>query len=96
MKRLFFGIVETVVSFIVIVAIAAVIYTGCGAIKPIIRTIVDIATLLCENAASEQPISALQGKTPQQFCKVKANVQPFIDQVKYAKMNASRKMGLVK
>jgi hypothetical protein len=67
---------------------------GCAALKPIIRTIVDIATLLCENAASEQPISALQGQTPQQFCKVKANVQPFIDQVLSAKLNASRKTGL--
>jgi len=99
MKRLFLGIVETVVSFIVIVAIAAVIYTGCGAIKPIIRNIVDIAEiagLLCENTMSEQPVSKLKGKTVQAFCKEKANLQPFIDEVKGSKLAASRKLGLVR
>jgi len=69
---------------------------GCGSAMNVIRTIIDIATLLCENAASEKPIDVLKGQTPQQFCKTKENLQPFIDQVTRAKMAASRATGLSK
>jgi len=72
---------------------------GCGSLKPIIRTIVDvieIAGLLCENTMSEQPAALLKGKTVQAFCKEKEHLQPFIDEVKGSKLKASRKLGLAR
>jgi len=67
---------------------------GCAAAMPIIRTIVDIATLLCENAASEKPIAVLQGNTPQQWCRIQTNLQPFVDDLLKARQSASEKTGI--
>ena len=80
--------------FCVFVVVSCII--GCAAAMPIIRTIVDIATLLCENAASEKPIAVLQGKTPQQWCKIQTNLQPFIDDLLKAKQTASEKAGIAR
>jgi hypothetical protein len=78
-------------------ALSAALFCGsCAALKPIIRTIVDIATLLCENAASEKPIAILQGKTPQQWCKIQTNLQPFIDEVLKARQAATEKSGIAR
>lgn len=78
------------------IALSALIFCGCAAAMQTIRTIIDIATLLCENAASDQPIDALRGQTPKQWCATKANLQPFIDQVTKAKYTASKEAGLSK
>jgi hypothetical protein len=81
---------------VVLAIFLAMAIFACGSAMQVIRTIIDIATLLCENAASEKPISVLKGQTPQQFCKTKENLQPFVDQVTRAKMAASRATGLAK
>jgi len=73
----------------VLVGIAIVWYlASCAAMLPVIRGIVDIATLLCENSMSEQPKAVLGGKTVKQFCRIEKNLKPFIDETLKAKQNA--------
>lgn len=64
--------------------------------KSAIKTIDDIASDLCMFAASEQPQEALGGFSPGDFCKVKDNLQPFIDEALAAKMAASQASGFAR
>jgi len=58
---------------------------GCGAVKPVARTINDVATVLCELYATENPNVISDGLDPSQWCQVKRNIDPFIDEVLAAK-----------
>jgi hypothetical protein len=66
---------------------------GCAAIKPIIRTIVDVAEILCILTAEKQNQKALMDMTPQQWCAVETNLQPFIDQLFAAQKAAAVQKG---
>ena len=79
-----------------VIAIVIAISFSCAAALPIIRTITDIARLLCENAASEKPISVLNNETPQAWCAHEKNLRPFIDGILNAKATASEKAGITK
>ena len=52
---------------------------ACASIKPAIATIDDVASDLCVLFAVDNE-SELGGLTPAQFCSIKENVQPFIDE----------------
>jgi len=80
---------KTVIAFIVVC-----FAIGCAAALPVIRTIIDIARLLCENAASEQPIEVLDNETPKAWCAHEKNLRPFIDGIVDAKSSASQKAGI--
>jgi hypothetical protein len=65
----------------------------CAEALPIIRTILDVATILCEVTAEEQPKDELGGLTPAQWCSIPENVQPFLDGAKAAQEEAAGKAG---
>jgi hypothetical protein len=72
-------------KLLAIVTLSCVLYTGCAALWPTVRTIVDIATDACELWASEQHKIAL---SPQDFCDVAENVEPFLQQQRLAQAQA--------
>jgi hypothetical protein len=74
---------------IVVLALVA----GCGWLGSAIRTTIDIARCLCEVVAAEQPEGELAGMSPEEWCEVRENLEPFIDEVTRAKAAASRKAG---
>ncbi len=59
---------------------------SCAGLKPILRTIDDVAQDLCLIFATENE-DAL-GVSPGDFCEAKDHLQPFIDQVLAAKQTA--------
>lgn len=68
--------------------------SACAAIKPIVRTVADIAHELCLLTAAEQGALARDGLTVEQFCAVETNVRPFVEQILAAKQAAAAKAGL--
>jgi len=76
------------------VAIIALACAGCAGAKPILRTIDDAATTLCLLAAAEQPSEKIGGMTPEQWCAIKENFQPFIDEALAAQKAAASRTGL--
>lgn len=85
-------------TFVLLLTSGAFAYiSGCGAVTaalPVVRSVVEIARLLCENAASEQPVDVLQGRTAQDFCSQERNLRPFVDGLLRAKKAAAMKAGL--
>lgn len=74
--------------------ILAVALVGCAGAMPILRTIDDIGSNLCLLAASRQPEDKLGGKTAEEWCDIKENLQPFIDEALAAKRAASSRAGI--
>ena len=79
-----------------IMSCAAMLLVGfllvrCAAVKPVLRTVDDAASILCELFATEH--KAELKLTPQEFCDVKENFQPFIDQVLAAQRAAGDQVG---
>lgn len=62
------------------------VLAACAAVKPVLRTIDDVAQDLCMIFAAENE-DAL-GISPGDFCEAKQHLQPFIDQVLAAKQTA--------
>jgi len=72
-----------------------VIVASCGLLKDVGRTANDAAAILCELVAAEKP-EELQGLSPQQWCAIHDNLQPFLDEVLSAQKAAAKKTGLSK
>lgn len=53
---------------------------GCAAIKPVVRTVEDIARNLCESVAQKHT-DQLRSLTPADWCAIERNIEPFIDAV---------------
>ncbi len=68
--------------------------SGCSAIKPVVRTADDAATILCQLEASKAPKSQLTGLSAKEWCALKENLQPFIDAVLTAQKAGAAKSGL--
>jgi len=68
---------------------------GCGLLKDVGRTANDAAAILCELVAAEKQ-QELQGLSPQQWCAIHDNLQPFLDEVLSAQKAAAKKTGLGK
>lgn len=71
------------------------IVASCGLLKDIGRTANDAAMILCELVAAEKQ-QELQGLSPQQWCAIHDNLQPFLDEVLSAQKAAAKKTGLGK
>lgn len=63
--------------------------TGCAAVRPVVRTVLDIATSLCESVAVRSQ-DRLHGLSVSEWCAIERNLEPFIDAV----LAAERKAGL--
>ncbi len=69
----------------------ALCFSGCAAVKPIARTVNDIAHEACELFAAEQ--GDRLGMSPAEFCAVHENLKPWIDQLLEAKRLAAQRVG---
>lgn len=67
--------------------------TGCTLVRPVVRTVNDIARDLCTLTVMEQT-DQIQGLTPAEFCEMRDNVAPFIDEIMAAKRTAGGELGL--
>jgi hypothetical protein len=77
-----------------IAAILAVTVIACGAtIKDIGRTINDAADIACTLFAAEHT-DALQSLTPRQWCDLKENFDPFLDEILSAQRAAGARLGI--
>lgn len=75
--------------------ISTLVIASCGLLKDIGRTANDAAMILCELVAAEKP-EELHGLSPQQWCAIHDNLQPFLDEVLSAQKAAAKKTGLSK
>lgn len=76
------------------VVFSLVLLLGCAEALPIIRTIVDVARILCEQTAAEQPPEQLSGQTAAAWCADPDNLRPFEEETLRAKRAASASAGL--
>lgn len=60
---------------------------GCAAFKPVARTVADLASVVCEGLAAENQ-AQLQGLSPEDWCAIQRNLDPFIDAVLAARQKA--------
>ena len=67
--------------------------SGCAGLLKGVRTVIDLATCLCEIVAVEQPQDKLGGLTPKEYCEKEENLRPFIEQITKAKAAAAQKAG---
>lgn len=72
----------------------ALYLSSCAELKPIARTVVDIARTLCLLTAEEQDAAARDGLTPAQFCEAEEHLRPFVDEILSAQKRASGVVGL--
>lgn len=63
--------------------------TSCAAVRPVVRTVLDIATTLCESVAVRGQ-DRLHGLSVSEWCAIERNLEPFIDAV----LAAEREAGL--
>lgn len=54
---------------------------ACAAFGHVVRTVVDVAADTCELWAVKQTPARLNKFSPEDFCKITENVQPYVDQV---------------
>lgn len=66
---------------------------ACATVKSVARTINDAADIACEIFGADHP-DALQGLTPQQWCDVKSNIDPFLDEILAAQQRAGATLGV--
>jgi hypothetical protein len=86
---------KTIKSVIVLGTLLAMV--SCAAVKGVVRTINDVAKELCLLTASEQlerDGAALDGLTVEQWCDIKENLDPFIDEILKAQKMAAGQAGL--
>lgn len=72
--------------------VLVLLVTGCAATKAVVRSVNDIARQLCELTAAESGDKL--GMTPEEWCAVRENLDPFIREVTSAQSAASEKSGL--
>lgn len=74
------------------VALMLVLCVGCAWFKGAVRTAADAAAVLCELWAQDN--SAQLKLSPQDFCALAENLQPFIDAALAAKRDAGDTVGM--
>lgn len=62
--------------------------TDCAEVKPVIRTVFDVAVELCEASGAARVRADKQGISVREWCSVAKNVQPFVDAVLSAQQRA--------
>jgi len=80
-----------------LLAFGLLVIVACSTVKGLVRTLNDIAKDLCMLTASEQlerEGAALDGLTVAQWCDIKENLDPFIDEVLKAQKMAAGQAGL--
>lgn len=77
-------------KYIAMFAVVLTTISGCAALG----TLMDAARLLCNLTATEQSEAELAGMTPAEWCAVRENLEPFVEEAKRAKMAAGKKAGL--
>ncbi len=78
-------------------ALGLFVIVACSTVKGVVRTLNDIAKDLCTLTAGEQlerDSAALDGLTVAQWCDIKENLDPFIDEVLKAQKMAAGQSGL--
>ena len=73
--------------YIYLVVLACTMLTSCATMKNIGRTTNDIARALCSVFAAENE-DQLQGFSPDEWCAVHENLQPFVEYIVSAKQAA--------
>lgn len=71
------------------------VIVGCAALKEVGRTANDAARILCELIAAEQT-EQLDGLSPDEWCEIQKNLDPFIDEILSAKKRSENKLGFSK
>ncbi len=66
-------------------------FSGCAAVKPIARTVNDIAHEACELFATEQ--GDRLGMSPAEFCAIHENVKPWLDELLRVNRLAAQRVG---
>jgi hypothetical protein len=66
----------------------------CAAAKGVARTVNDAARILCELVAAEQPQDELAGLSPGEWCAIKKNLDPFIEEALKAQKAGAHRAGL--
>jgi len=72
----------------------ALALSGCSSVKPILNTVNDAARIICELAAAEHADSERAGLTAQQWCAIRKNLDPFIEEALRAQRAGAEKAGL--
>ena len=67
--------------------------TGCAALKPVARTVVDIARCLCEKVMSENP-GELANLSVEEYCAKEELLRPFVDEMLAAEKRAKSRAGV--
>jgi hypothetical protein len=88
-------IVKNVMGSVILVYVFYTVLVGCATLKDIGRTANDAARILCELVATEQKEN-LDELTPQQWCSIQKNLDPFIREVLSAKQRTEDKLGFSK
>lgn len=60
---------------------------ACAAIKPVVRTLADVASLACEELAA-QNVDQLKGLSAKDWCAIERNLEPFVDALLAAKQQS--------
>lgn len=77
---------QPVAWFLIISLTTVGVASSCSSFKSVARTADDAASILCELFAAENKEAV--GMSPEQWCALHDNLQPFIDQVLAAKQAA--------
>ena len=78
---------EPITIGLLAVTLFTVVLVNCGVIGPVVKTVRNVADVLCEVVAQDN-VDELDGMTPEEWCSIKENVDPFLDIVAVAKSNA--------
>ena len=73
---------------------SALCLSGCGAVRLVGRSLNAIATALCETVAADQYGQELDGMSPEEWCSIKSNLDPFLSVLLAAQRDAAAKAGL--
>ena len=81
---------RALISFVVV----SMLVVGCAAFKATVRTIDQIAFNLCLSTASDYSDMKRDGMSVKDWCKVQANLHPFVQWVTSAKADLAEETGL--
>jgi hypothetical protein len=82
-------------AMVAIAALALVyLFAGCAAAKPVLRTIDDAASILCETAFGVQEQAQKEGLSVHDWCAIHEHLRPFIQEALKARAAAAQQAGL--